>query len=100
MLLAVLIVRTPAGSPSFVWIALALSFFVVCHATYWIVTHPVNSAWLKDTRIGGAWRLFFGLFAGPGADWTHMRNVWEWSHVARAGFAMLAFLAIAVGLVQ
>jgi hypothetical protein len=66
------------------------------HATYWIVTHPVNAVWLKDTTLSGASALFFSLFSAPDADWRHMRDVWEYSHVIRAGLHILAFLSLAL----
>lgn len=73
---------TPAQAESFWWTAAALALILAGYATHWVVTHPVNSAWLKDTPIRGASRFFFGLFVAPDADWRHMRNIWEWSHVA------------------
>ncbi len=55
------------------------------HAMYWIVTHPVNSAWLKDIDLAAAEPILLRSFFAEGADRRHMRNV-EWSHVARASF--------------
>jgi len=72
---------------------------LVAHATYWIVTHPVNAAWLKDTSLAGMSRMFFSLFSAQDADWRHMRNVWELSHVARAGLHMLGFVSMALAVV-
>jgi hypothetical protein len=72
---------TPTGAERFWWTAAALALLLADHATYRAVTHPVNDAWPKETRITGASRLFFGLFAAPDADWRHMRSAWEWSHV-------------------
>jgi hypothetical protein len=60
--LIVLIVVTPANSERFWWTAAALGFLVLGHATYWVVTHPVNNAWLRDTNIwsrrGILWNVF------------------------------------------
>jgi hypothetical protein len=75
LVLAVLLVLTPTDTVRFWWTAAALGFLVAGHATYWIVTHPVNNAWLKDAQLTGASRVFFGLFAAPDSDWRHMRNV-------------------------
>lgn len=100
LVLAILLVLTPAGTERLVWIAAALGMLVAGHATYWIVTHPVNKAWLKDTELTGASQVFFGLFATPDADWRHMRNVWEWSHVARAAFAALGFLSMTLAVIR
>lgn len=98
--LVVLLVITPAGSERFWWTAAALGLLLAGHATYWIVTHPVNSAWLKGVDLAGTSRIFFGLFSAPDADWRHMRNVWEASHVARAGLHTLGFLALTLALVR
>lgn len=100
VVLAVLLFLVPVESERFWWTAAALALLVACHATYWVVTHPVNSAWLKGTELAGASQMFFGLFAAPDADWRHMRNVWEWSHVARTGLATLAFISMALAVVR
>jgi hypothetical protein len=100
LVLAVLLFLTPAGTDRFWCTAAALGLLVAAHAAYWLVTHPVNTAWLKDAKLGGASRLFFGLFAVPDSDWQHMRNVWEWSHVARACLATLSFLSITLAIAR
>jgi hypothetical protein len=94
LVLTVLLFLTPMDTDRFWWTTAALALLVAGHATYWLVTHPVNSAWLKETQLGGASQFFFGLFSAPTGDWQHMRKVWEWSHVARAGLATLAFLSM------
>jgi hypothetical protein len=98
--LIALIILTPTTTERFWWTAAALGFLLVGHATYWVVTHPVNAAWLKDTTLTGMSRMFFGLFSAPDADWRHMRNVWEYSHVARAGLHMLGFLSMTLAVVR
>jgi hypothetical protein len=100
LLLAVLLFLTPMNTDRFWWTVAALALLVAGHATYWFVTHPVNSAWLKETQLSGASQFFFGLFSAPNADWQHMRNVWEWSHVARAGLATLGFLSMAMAIAR
>lgn len=100
LVLAVLLFLTSTNTDRFWWTAAALSLLIVGHATYWLVTHPVNSAWLRDTQLGGASQFFFGLLSAPDADWRHMRNVWEWSHVARAGFATLGFLSMTMAVAR
>lgn len=100
LLLIALLILTPASADRFWWIAAALGFLVVGHATYWIVTHPVNAAWLKDTDLAGMSKMFFGLFSTPDADWKHMRNVWEYSHVVRAGLHILGFLSMTLALMR
>jgi hypothetical protein len=100
LVLAVLLFLVPGGSERFWLTAASLGFLLAGHAVYWIVTHPVNNAWLKDTQLVGAGRFFFGLFAASEADWRHMRNVWEWSHVARACLAMLGFISMTLAAVR
>ena len=100
LVLPVLLFLTPSNAERFWWTLAALGLLVAGHATYWIVTHPVNSAWVKEVRLTGASQFFFGLFAAPDSDWQHMRNVWEWSHVARAGLATLSFLALSRALLR
>jgi hypothetical protein len=100
LVLAALLFVTPTGTERFWWTAAAFGLLLLGHLTYWVVTHPVNSAWLKDTQLTGASQLFFGLFAGTEGDWRHMRNVWEWSHVARACLAMLGFLSMTLAVAR
>lgn len=100
LVLAVLLFLTPTSTERFWWTAAALGLLIATHATYWIVTHPVNSAWLKDTDLGGASQFFFGLFSSTSSDWQHMRNVWERSHLARAGLATLSFLSMTLAIAR
>ncbi len=100
VLLPVLLFLMPFGTSQFWWSAVAFGFLALGHATYWLVTHPTNSAWLQDadlSRIGGA---FFSVGAGGDADWRHLRNVWEYSHIARAGLGGAAVVAMAVSLTK
>jgi hypothetical protein len=98
--LVALLMQAPTGAGRFWWTLAALGCLVAGHATYWIVTHPVNAAWLKDTDLSGVSRLFFRLFSAPDADWQHMRNVWEYSHVARAGLHALGFLSMTMAVIR
>ena len=100
LLLPVLMFLTPVGTERFWWIAAAFAFLALGHATYWLVTHPTNAAWLKDIKVSGLGTAFFSTFSGSDADWRRLRNVWEWSHVIRAGFAMAGFIAMAVALTR
>jgi len=95
--LIVLLFVTPRGSAPFWWTLAALAMLVASHLTYWFVTHPVNNFWLKDTNLSGFGKTFFSLFTPEaGADWSKLRNVWEYSHVARACFATLSLVALAL----
>ncbi len=98
--LGALLILTPTTADRFWWTLAALGFLVIGHATYWVVTHPVNAAWLKDTDLTGMSKMFFGLFSAPDAGWQHMRNVWEYSHVARAGLHILGFLSMTLALIR
>ncbi len=96
--LVVLLVVMPEGTARFWWTMAALALLAAGHAVYWVVTHPVNNVWLKDTRLAVSGRLFFGVFAVADADWRRMRSIWEWSHVARAIFFALGVLSMALAL--
>jgi len=96
----VLVIMTPYGTAF--W--LTLSGFVALvgmHAVYWVVTHPVNKFWLKETKLEGAAAKFFsvdpmrrgGNEESP-PDWTVLRDRWEYSHVARAALALLSLTLI------
>lgn len=100
LVLAVLLFITPISLERFWWTMASLAFLIGVHGTYWFVTHPVNSAWLQGTQLSGASNFFFSLFAAPKSDWRHMRNLWEWSHVARAALATLSFLSMTLALVR
>lgn len=100
LVLVILLFLTPLSTERFWWTAVALGLLIALHVTYWIVTHPVNRAWLKDTELGGASQFFFGMFSAPTSDWKHMRSVWEWSHVARACFATLGFLSMTLAIAR
>jgi hypothetical protein len=101
LLLIVLMLLTPAG-PSFWLLAGALAALAAMHATYWLLTHPVNSFWLKDVELksfGGGFFRFDPLARGGTTDeWTHLRNRWEFSHVVRAAFGLVSFVLLAAAI--
>jgi hypothetical protein len=94
----------PAGTAF--WLTLcALILLAGTHATYWLMTHPVNNFWLENTEMEGAGKAFFG--SDPlrrktprtgKPDWIALRDRWERSHLIRAvlAFASLGLLAVAV----
>jgi hypothetical protein len=96
IVLPVLLVLTPIGTERFWWTAVSLGFLVLAHLTYWFVTHPVNSSWLKDTDLAGGATVFFGAFSSSESNWMRMRNLWEFSHVVRAVLAATSFVALLV----
>ena len=100
--LLVLLSLTPSASARFWWTLAAVLLLVTSHLIYWFVTHPVNNFWIKDVDISGLGATFFALFApaaGEGsADWSKLRDIWEYSHVARAVFAMLSLISLTMAL--
>jgi hypothetical protein len=102
----ILLLLTPPGTTAFWWTLAAFISLVAMHATYWIVTHPVNKFWLKDQQLSSAGAGFFGFDplqrSGPKGEaedaWKHARDRWEYSHVVRAVLAMLALLALTVAI--
>lgn len=100
VILAVLLFLAPYGTARFWWTAAAFGFMLLLHGTYWVWTHPVNGFWLQDTNIGAAGGAFFSTFAGADADWRKLRNVWEYSHVARAVLGAAGFLSMSVALTR
>ena len=95
--LLTLLFTTP-GSPLF-WLVLSgLVCLLFEHALYWLITHPVNKVWLRDHNLGGGGATFFAS-GGPAPSvqsWTTLRDRWEYSHVARAVFAALAFIFLMI----
>jgi len=98
--LGILLMLTSSNTERFWWTAASLGLLLLGHAIYWVVTHPVNQAWLKGSDLTGMSRTFFALFSKPEAEWRHMRNVWEYSHVARACLAALSFLSMTLALIH
>lgn len=103
LVLFVLLFYLPAGSTAFWLTTGALVALTAMHAAYWLLTHPVNNFWLKEFQLKGLGARFFrvGTANREGdtqADWTALRDRWEYSHVLRAvlGFISLALLATAV----
>jgi hypothetical protein len=100
----VLLLLTPRSDPAFWWILTALAALVAMHGIYWVVTHPINKFWLKDTRLQGFGGEFFALdpmrkgtaSEGGGEGWKALRDKWEYSHVLRAVLAAIALITLTV----
>lgn len=91
-----LLVATPADTPAYLLTFVALIVLLLMHALYWMLTHAVNKFWVADQKLGKAGAAFFNPTGeSAGADWARLRNRWEYSHVARACCAMVAFVALA-----
>ncbi len=101
-LLALVVLTAMTTDDAGFWPTLAaLLALAVTHALYWLWTHPVNNFWLKDFELKGAGKGFFSFGAGrldPRSDWTALRDRWEYSHVARALFALASFICLATAL--
>ncbi|WP_250126424.1 DUF1772 domain-containing protein [Chroococcidiopsis sp. CCMEE 29] len=102
----ILLFFTPFRSAEF-WLTLvALLGLVGMQAVYWFLTHPVNQFWLEGENLSGFSAGFFSFAANRQGqqnetrpvDWTDLRNQWEYSHVARAGFALVSLVAIIIAI--
>lgn len=94
-----LLLMTSGGSAAFWLIAGALVALIVMHLIFWVVTQPVNRAWLRETTLAAPARRFFGTdqadpIGRPPEDWSVLRDRWEWSHVLRAVTAMLGLILL------
>ena len=96
----VLLFWMPRGGAAF-WLTVgAVVSLVAMHATYWLLTHPVNNFWLKDVDLKGASAGFFSFdpfkrTSDPArADWTLYRDRWEYSHVVRAVFGLVSLILL------
>ncbi|KFC65012.1 hypothetical protein FG93_05035 [Bosea sp. LC85] len=87
-----------AGS-AFWWLIAAFALLAAMNLVYWVLIHPVNGFWLRDTDLGKFGGSFFSIPLGDDQrSWTRLRDIWEYSHLARAVLAMGSFLATAIAL--
>lgn len=102
----ILLVLTPLGSANF-WLTLvALLGLLGMQAVYWLFTHPVNKFWVEGENLDRFSSGFFSFGASRSRlehetrppDWTELRDRWEYSHVARAGFALLSLIALVIAI--
>lgn len=99
----ILLFFTPWGSAEFWLTVVALLGLVGMQAVYWLLTHPVNQFWLEGENLSGFSAGFFSFGANQShkthpADWTDLRNQWEYSHMIRAGFALMSLVAIIIAI--
>ncbi|HZA55208.1 MAG TPA: hypothetical protein VE616_13235 [Candidatus Udaeobacter sp.] len=101
-----LLFLTQPASADF-WLTLvALLGLIAMQAVYWLATHPVNKFWLGDVNLDRFSSGFFSFRVNRSRvqkearppDWTELRNRWEYSHVARAGCAMVSFIALLIAI--
>lgn len=93
---ALALMLSPGSAASrLAWAACASALAV--QALYWLVVHPVNRHWLKDSELDAASKRFFttGADDRTAADWTALRDRWERGHAIRAVFATLALVLLA-----
>lgn len=101
----VLLIATPTATTPF-WLTLvALIALVLMHIIFWLVTQPVNKYWLAGENLSDASARFFSVNAArSGAvvmpEWTALRDRWEYSHLARAILAALAFVLLVIAVVR
>lgn len=100
ILLGTLLFFTPRGTSGFWLTTLALLGATVMHAVYWLVTHPVNRAWVTGVELSkfGSGFFTFGSEPQPDLSWTRLRDRWEYSHIARACLALVALAALITSL--
>lgn len=79
---------------------MALVGLIGMQAVYWLLTHPVNQFWVAGENFDRFSSGFFSFGAKRSRfqnesrqpDWTELRDRWEYSHVARAVFALLSLI--------
>jgi hypothetical protein len=64
------------------WAVAGAACLVLAHALFWLLVDPVN-------RQFAVWTP-----AAVPADWTRLRDQWEFAHAARAGLFLLGFCAL------
>jgi hypothetical protein len=98
----VLLGVTPVERAEFWPTLVALLGLVGMQAVYWLVTHPVNQFWLAGENLNDFSAGFFSFGSNRSSAtqpvWTDLRNQWEYSHVARAGLALVSLLAIVLAI--
>jgi hypothetical protein len=106
ILTIILLFLTPMGSADF-WLTLvALLGLISMQAVYWLFTHPVNKFWVEGENLDHFSSGFFSFGSNRSRfqnethppDWTDLRDRWEYSHVARAGFGLLSLIALVIAI--
>ena len=64
------------------WAVAGAACLVLAHALFWLLVNPVNEAFAGWTP------------AAVPADWTRLRDQWEFTHAARAGLFLMGFCAL------
>lgn len=97
---AALVLLTPMGSAAFWLTVVALVGMLATNIVYWVAVHPVNKHWMKGEPLSASAAAFFGAGRGQAsaAEWTALRDRWEYAHVARAVLASVSLLALVISL--
>jgi hypothetical protein len=102
----VLLFLTPLGSTEF-WLTLvALIGLFAVQAVYWFFTHPVNKFWVEGENLDRFGSGFFAFGSNRSRlgnethppDWTRLRDRWEYSHVRRAGLALVSLISLVIAI--
>ena len=100
ILMLILLFLVRLGSIEFWLIGIALLGIIGMQGVYWLITHPVNQFWLQNEDLSDVSTGFFSFRVKPDDPrswaWTNLRNRWEYSHVARAGFALVSLIALVI----
>lgn len=71
-------------------------------AVYWLFTHSLNKFWVEGEKLSSVGSGFFSFGTKKEqlrpVNWTALRNRWEYSHVARAGFAFVSLAALVIAI--
>lgn len=105
LLTVVLLCLTPLGSVNFWLTFVALLGLIGMQTVYWLFTHPVNRFWVEDENLDRFSSGFFSFGTNQSQsqdnsppEWTALRGRWEYSHVVRAGFALLSLLTLVIAI--
>lgn len=102
----VLLFLTPLGSTEF-WLTLvALIGLFAVQAVYWFFTHPVNKFWVEGENLDRFGSGFFAFGSNRSRlgnethppDWTRLRDRWVYSHVGRAGLALVSLISLVIAI--
>lgn len=101
ILTTILLFLTPLGIPGFWLTVVALLGLIGMEVVYWLFTHRVNKFWVQDIKLSSFGSGFFSFSANregtqQPANWTELRDRWEYSH--GAGFALVSLTALVISL--
>jgi hypothetical protein len=104
LVVLILLILTPRGTGQFWSTAGAFLALLTMHASYWVLTHPVNYFWLEGFKLQGFARRFFEVGVSKqgspmDSEWTHLRDRWEFSHMIRAILGLVSLVLIVVAVV-